>query len=72
MGYQSGAMLAGFIGVIDARFSLPSNAGVHFRWCDRELRRCRLHDVRQRVTCGGGALKLLLWNNGQAWTLRGK
>ena len=24
------------------------------------------------VTGGGGALKLLLWNNGQAWTLRGK
>ena len=24
------------------------HAGVHFRWCDRELRRCRLHDVRQR------------------------
>jgi hypothetical protein len=24
------------------------------------------------VTGGGGALKLLLWNNGQAWTVRGK
>jgi hypothetical protein len=24
------------------------------------------------VTGGGGALKLLLWNNGQPWTLRGK
>ena len=38
-------------GCEDVRHAAASHgrhAGVHFRWCDRELHRCRLHDVRQR------------------------